>query len=158
MTFSSTMTISFCLHVSYVNQWSPCYPYQMVLHRYTWYIIRLTQRDRRWVNIWREITGDILCAWFKPLQRWNTGTMENWNHRKCLSFFLLHLNTDVIRLWVLDNSHYKYCSSCSAGTVFIRQNLTSEERLYAFWCIMSVPALKGASSVAIIELEEMTFW
>ena len=42
-------------------------------------------------------------------------------------------------LWVY--GHYKYFNSFSAGTVFIRQNLTSTD--VRFWCIKTVPALKG---------------
>ena len=45
-------------------------------------------------------------------------------------------------LWVY--GHYKYFNSFSAGTVFIRQNLTSVD--VRFWRIKTVPALKGSRS------------
>ena len=46
-----------------------------------------------------------------------------WNHHKCLSW-LFPLLFNTLMLWVY--GHYKYINSLSAGSVFRRQNLTSE--------------------------------
>ena len=51
-------------------------------------------------------------------------------------------------LWVY--SHYKYFNSFSAGTVFIRQNLTSTG--VRFRRIKTVPALKGLISIRFMFL------
>ena len=69
------------------------------------------------------------------------GVFSIWNHHKCLgsshSSWILPSG-----LWVY-YGHYKYFISFSAGTVFIRQNLTSTD--VRFWCIKTVPALKGCT-------------
>ena len=49
-------------------------------------------------------------------------------------------------LWVY--GHYKYFNSFSAGTVFIRQNLTSVD--VRFWRIKTVPALKGLTRHSLV--------
>ena len=43
--------------------------------------------------------------------------------------------------------HEKYFNSFSAGTVFIRQNLTSTD--IGFWSLKTVPALKGSHVVLV---------
>ena len=55
------------------------------------------------------------------------GFFSIWSHYKCLSYFRFNW---IPMLWI--HSHYKYCNSSSARTVFRRQNLT----------LKSVPALK----------------
>ena len=51
-------------------------------------------------------------------------------------------------------SHYTYVNPFSAGTVFIRQNLTSAD--VRFWRIKTIPALKGWNSFTIIS-SDLTF-
>ena len=68
-----------------------------------------------------------------------------WRTKDFVQFdIIMHVSVSVFRfhripmLWVY--GHYKCFNSFSAGTVFIRQNLTSTD--VRFWCIKSVPALK----------------
>ena len=81
------------------------------------------------------------------LNHYNTIIYTPWRPNVYFQFEIIlnFLVSSFCVIWIptvlVSAIYYKYVNYCSAGTVFMRQNLMSTD--VRFWRIMTVPALKG---------------